>query len=327
MKFEHYMQMVIEDPEKAIIHDFREEIINFEKLEYKIEEKPIDHFIIYQASGYKTYSKDKNVEMAARKMLRYRDRGAEIGEEEKHADACYLIIDIYDELWSEEHRKLAPIGDTMNSCNTTINRWLETKLKDANLKKTLKDINEEKCAELGEKVHDYFFFNFEGENPRWATVRSILLYDAKPKWFRGLLGEAKEFLSVAYTVGNFIPCPKACNSPRGFRNPVIKDYWDLTLWYIYLWYKYKADKLLEKIVRNKYVQYKKWLDSFDSWDDFVEWDTKPYGRPKEFWDGHFTGAVLPKTDEQIKAFFTHAAESIKARSERMVKALREKAGE
>ena len=78
--------------------------------------------------------------------------------------------------------------------------------------------------------------------------------------------------------------------------------------------------------------YREWLSAFKSWDDFIEtyylqdyteWTTRPYGRPKEFWDGHFSGRVLPQNPEQFNTFFARATECIKARSKRIVDALKE----
>lgn len=119
-------------------------------------------------------------------------------------------------------------------------------------------------------------------------------------------------------------------------------YWDLTLWCIHRWYngedegKEEALKKLFGEGDNQSVHrltYGEWLAKFGTWDDFVEknylqdyteWDQRPYGRPKEFWDGHFEGPALPQTPEQIEAFFTRAAQCIEARSQRMVAALKEK---
>lgn len=75
-----------------------------------------------------------------------------------------------------------------------------------------------------------------------------------------------------------------------------------------------------------------WLVGFKSWDDFIEnvllqdyteQQARPYGPPKELWDGHFSGPVLPSFEEQMEAFFTRATECIKARGKRMVDKLNE----
>ena len=47
-------------------------------------------------------------------------------------------------------------------------------------------------------------------------------------------------------IGNFMPIPNGCNSPRG--TGVLKDYWDLTLLNIYRYYVDNNYKALEIIV-------------------------------------------------------------------------------
>lgn len=238
------------------------------------------------------------------------------GSGDTDPDKCSLIWEVYQKLWDiDDKNREAYTGDTMNSVMRTLNKHLE--------------INEKKVSKKGE-----------------------------------------EFLSVAYTIGNFIPVPSKTENRQSFntkRNSCYaQDYWDRTLYCIYNWYHWekendheKAEKWLrilllatDKIkdhtadddtadddtIVNACIE---WLKAFcdkegkPSWDifveknylqDYTEWPTRPYSRPKEFWAGHFCGGTenaLPQTPEQFEAFFTHATACIKARSARMVAALRE----
>lgn len=233
---------------------------------------------------------------------------------------CQLAAEIYKALWSKKKHTFCKnrgtlAGETMNSVLTTLNELGK----------------QEKLGEMSKNnwinLHQNKFLLFQR------------FFEANP--------QAVEFIRVAHTIGNFTIWPSGCNGPRGFNNREIEDYWDLTLWNIYCWYKDKSDKRpddesdehLKRIVNGKFQKLRKWLELFQdekgnpSWDifveknylqDYTEWTTSPYGRPKEFWDGHFSGKALPQTPEQIEAFFVHATECIKARSKRMVDALRER---
>lgn len=201
-------------------------------------------------------------------------------------------------------------GDTMNSWSTTVNEFVRKYGK------------------------DYVLGWNGGYIPSgYATWAEFL---SKPENYRRALPSyIQEFLEVVYTIGNFVLVPMAPGG--GFntkRNSTYRDYWDLTLQGIYHYYKGKECPALGKecpaLFQEK--ETKAWLDSFKNWDDFVEknymqdyteWPQRPYGRPKEFWDGHFEGSPKPpQTVEQAQAFFTRAAQCIKARSKRMVEALR-----
>ena len=72
-----------------------------------------------------------------------------------------------------------------------------------------------------------------------------------------------------------------------------------------------------------------WLDSFPSWDafvegsflqDFVHSTSGGYGMPRELWRGHFSGHVMPQGDQR-EAFFTNASAWISARGARLAIAL------
>ena len=60
-------------------------------------------------------------------------------------------------------------------------------------------------------------------------------------------------------------------------------------------------------------------------DDFVKITLfKKYGEPKELWDGHFTGTVLPKNKKQVEQYYSRASQWITARGQRMLVKLQEK---
>jgi len=157
----------------------------------------------------------------------------------------------------------------------------------------------------------------------------------------------QDFIQVAHTIGNFLPWPAGCNSPRGI-GPV-KDYWDLTLDCIYWWYQknrawLKAGNTFQKndtivnLFGSQMVNFTQFLAAFGSWDVFVEDNymrpcveepgvgDEKYGRPKELWKGHLAKAtpVLPQTEEEIETFFKRAAECVRERGKLMVTALRKK---
>ncbi|MDU1326222.1 MAG: hypothetical protein E6933_13755 [Clostridiales bacterium] len=78
-----------------------------------------------------------------------------------------------------------------------------------------------------------------------------------------------------------------------------------------------------------------WLNSYESWDAFVEGnflqgfvnqEGNGYGWPKELWKGHFTGSVSPKEEGQFVEFFTNAAAWITARGTRIAVALAQSLG-
>lgn len=254
---------------------------------------------------------------------------------------CQLAAEIYMTLWDEDihaycekagtpagERDVTLVGETMNSILTTLN-------------------------ELAKKL--------KGQR-RWSWARWKDLHETAPEEFKEIFDkcpEAREFIAVAHTIGNFLPWPAGCNGPRG-TGPV-KDYWDLTLKCIYLWYQENKEWLKEgprlpqngKIVGlfdSQMANFDQYLATFGTWDMFVEenymapfvhliTDSRHqelveelgideiegcYGLPKELWEGHFSGQVLPQKKEQIEVFFKRATERILARGELMVAALRKK---
>lgn len=159
-----------------------------------------------------------------------------------------------------------------------------------------------------------------------------------------------EFMKVAYTIGNFIPVPSGFQR-RGTGHS--KDYWDLALMCIYndyaekkewpvKWPGYTLTWLLSGNAEALRLC-RKWLDSYESWDafvegnflqDFVDEKTKNgYGMPKPLWTGHFDGNIMPRKDEdaddrawQFREYFTNAAAWITARGTRIAAALAKSLG-
>lgn len=249
---------------------------------------------------------------------------------------CQLASEIYKALWSEEilafcarigspsgEQKETFVGDTLNSVLTTLNELAKSKFQEKWWSwKKWKDLYGE------DKAHEKF------------------------KQFFDVYPRVKDFVRVAHTIGNFIPWPVGCNALRG-TSPQIKDYWDLTLDRIYWWYQKNKEWLKERpqfpkndmivgLFDSQMINFDQYLTAFGSWDNFVKanymqpfvytmdgrdvpenWPG-PFGRPKELWEGHLAKAtpVLPQTKEEIEAFFERATECIRARSRRMVDALR-----
>ena len=136
-------------------------------------------------------------------------------------------------------------------------------------------------------------------------------------------------MKVVYTIGNFIPVPlhPSFNTKR---NNKVHDYWDLTLLAIYEYYRGNgAESKLAALFEEDSVR--NWLNSFGDWTNFVEKNfMNPfvekhgdlYGRPRELWDGHFNGIILPRTRGQFEQFFVNATVRILARGQLMAEALK-----
>lgn len=307
-------------------YDFKNEVVQFDK------EDEITKFNVYEASGEFGVAAEEIGKLYAKYKYNYND---------KEADSCSLMQEIYDKLWnklwdkeilSHYRDKVKLYGDTMNSCNITLNKLFSEKkeyiLQSANL-------TQDKKQEL-EKVTG------------WSKRASILLYvNDKKKYDEiiNLYNGAKKFLTVAYTLGNFIPVPKVFNNSRGYKNKKIEDYWDLTLLAIYNWFMEQTKKpIVYNINLIDVVQSEEnetacgeWLNCFRddngilSWDDFVEKNYlqdfvksnesnngNKYGMPEELWDGHFNGDVLPTKEDDFSQFFINASEWITKRGEKMV---------
>lgn len=307
MTIDEFLKLAKDSPKKACSYDFREEIMAFDGAKDGLE-----RHIIYKAVGIA--EKDNDDVRRGKKtdgwvgyeptQAIYNKRKGTIYIPGGEADCCDLLQKIFQRLWKDKLPKGTVGGDTMNSIQMTINRLLGTW----------------SARELEERY----------AKDQAAVTEKVV----------GAAG-AEDFLTYAYTVGNFIPCPAGCNRPA---TSVTKDYWDLTLYYIYCWYHdtpERRDCHLEKLFwgdkyQNQHIEnYKVWLGHFQSWDafieanylqDYTEWSAKPYGRPREFWNEHFSSLALPQTKEEIEAFFKRATECIRVRSRRIVEALAAEGG-
>lgn len=311
------------DLQKPETYDFREQIVAFMESENAIvkDEVAIARYIIYQAIGI---AEESSGCVAADEIYADYNKKEQIRIPKGEADTCPLMQEIYKKLWDEKYLQFCPqTGDTMNSCTTTVNHLIK-KWIDAGCISIDKGIK--KAPWSKRKTVSQYYSDHKRESKE-NTLKQVL------NNYSGL----KRYLRAVYTIGNFIPVPKGCNGPRG-AGPT-EDYWDLALKCICDWYgtSSKDEKLSflakllnyhEKAMKN----YGGWLESFGTWDDFVEynflqdyteWQERPFGRPKEFWDGHFDGAPLPVTTEQFNVFFSHAVDCISARSVRMINKLRE----
>lgn len=328
-------------------YDFKKEIVKF-----KPEDDEIDRFAVYQAIGiaeenandirknknspgyneseeiYKEYYHCTYIEIDNYDF----DRKIDSGE----ADRCALMQEIYEKLWDKEilskcrynsgDNKGKVCGDTMNSCNITLDALLGL------YKSQLKN----KYPELKEQLNKV--------KKSWSKRASTIVYkNAKSEFVRiiGSYKNAREFLKMAYTLGNFIPVPP-CFNDRGTSK--IKDYWDLTLLAIYNWFMEQTKKpivykitLIDVVKSDKIKKVYEWLECFKDWDDFVEKNylqafvydykcngKKKYGVPKVLWEGHFSGDVLPTKEDDFSQFFTNASAWIAARGERIALAVKKK---
>lgn len=182
-------------------------------------------------------------------------------------------------------------GDTMNSYATTIHEYL-------NIAAANSKVNWEICM----------------LDPH-QCLNSIISKDARL------------FIELNHTIGNFIPVPfvnknKAFNVPRGRRKGATKDYWDLALMAIYEYYTNNSEEWLTHMLGNteNVALCKVWLDGFQSWCCFVRANymepfvNENYGKPKELWKGHFAHPErLPKYPEQFSEFFINASDWIRER--------------
>lgn len=163
-----------------------------------------------------------------------------------------------------------------------------------------------------------------------------------------------EYIRVNDTLGNFIPVPFLGTDAGEFNRPrgtgFSKDFWDLALVCIYNHYMQKTGSVKsgngENMVREELYSLRwllkrennvrlceEWLESFLRWDDFVAQNflqdfvyqnsDGTFGRPKEFWKGHFDGAVFPKKPEDYQQFFANASAWTASRGMRLARAVKD----
>lgn len=241
-------------------------------------------------------------------------------------------------------------GDTMNSVSTTLNEAINRILK-ANKADELDQIKnaiyygivDGSIEDIREELNSFklpgwncsiiytteLYLNYD-KNLRRKGISNFSL-----KKYLERIGAFK-LIEVYHTLGNFIIIPKGWNKCR---YSSLKDYWDLTLLCIYNYYfKIEDEKYcIEKISGKKNIKrYKDYLDTFNTWETFIkvnflesfvklkkDKDGKivSYGKPKELWEGHFKGELLPTNIDQCIEYFNNSAEWIKERTTVMVKAL------
>ena len=241
-------------------------------------------------------------------------------------------------------------GDTMNSVSTTLNEAINRILK-ANKVDELDQIKnaiyygivDGSIEDIREELNS---FKLPGWNCSIIYTTELYLNYDKNLRRRGISNfsmenylkriDAMNLIEVNHTLGNFIIIPERCNAPRGSS---LKDYWDLTLLCIYNYYfEIKNEKYcIEKISGKKNIKrYKDYLDTFNTWETFIkvnflesfvklkkDKDGKivSYGKPKELWEGHFKGELLPINIYQCISYFNNSSKWIKERTTVMVKAL------
>lgn len=280
-----------------------------------------ERFFAYHSSKVKGSTR---FEIGSAKYAELKERGVLDGLVDPDSN-CRLLRDIYALLWEEKYldfRGLFICGETMNSANTTLNEFISSN------KREHEKLNEFKNST---KSRQNMSINY--------LINRFYDSDNELKSFLDETESLKKFLSIYHTLGNFIPFPVGCNPTRGCGTTC--DYWDLTLKHIYEYYKIKdSDKtedaavIIQKICKNTSkipdaeTNLKKWLDKFGSWESFIDENyMSPFvdenGEPKELWEGHFDGAVLPDFD-QCNEYFKNASEWILARGKLMVEVLREK---
>lgn len=197
-------------------------------------------------------------------------------------------------------------------------------------------------------THAYLDMKFGSPDEKWDCIVFSRYHETYQGEETPLLNS---FFRCVHTLGNFIPVPfisnneGAFNSPRGRSSS--KDYWDLTLVCLYNYYAEKAGHppipnngqkiyTLEWLLRAEENARlcKDWLDSFGSWNHFVEknflqdfvWSVETgWGKPKELWAGHFdfVDNAKPKNLQEFHEFFFHAASWIPARGVRIATAAKD----
>lgn len=149
------------------------------------------------------------------------------------------------------------------------------------------------------------------------------------------------FMQVVYTIGNFVPVPFLPNqhSFNFWRNTLVNDYWDLSLYAIYRFYTGHQEYYLNWPKWGRMFQCEEnehWLEQSAmgqaGWDSFVEknfmqpftvTENGSYGPPVPLWDDHFLKGGLPQNEDEFRQFFTNATERILARGELIAKKVKE----
>lgn len=301
------------------------DVVNEFSDEYKNLKDPFKKYFIYKLSSpdsaYKEWDKKFKEDNPYWRELKDPDTQSTLLQE------IYGLLwpDLVDKCFMKEKNYI--YADTMNSVQTT-------------LVQIMKDIDKEKEI-LGNLVKRKRNYSANYSIALYSKTEEAGEFVKELRCFNGL----ENLIRYYHTIGNFLPVPYGFNSLRYRRT---QDYWDLTLFRIYKWYLATGDKTaqndeLHNLLCKEY-QYKPavfeeavrscemWLAYFVTWQGFIEKNflqdfvlisNRVYGKPKEFWAGHFSGPLLPETKTQMECFCTNASSWILARGNRMAIALNE----
>lgn len=149
-----------------------------------------------------------------------------------------------------------------------------------------------------------------------------------------------DFLQLVHSIGNFMPVPRGFNTGRS--NFGKWDSWDLTLNQLYQWYKdntpsgstvnnQSLEKLFEKDSnkQNSILSCQTWLESFDTWAQFVKENyldsfLHKNGTPKAFFENHSLTNPTPKTIIEYETFLQTVNACIISRGNSIINFLSEK---
>lgn len=159
--------------------------------------------------------------------------------------------------------------------------------------------------------------------------------------------EAYVLMNLYHTAGNFFLVPykngHSLTLSRRETGPS-RGYFDLFLLAVYNFFSGKTDYtgslasvlkdegladfykryLTERFVTNNVLSWDKYIE-INYLQDYVEGSKENgYGRPIELWPGHFTGKVMPQTEEEFILFYNNAADRTRKRGKRIYLVLKKK---
>lgn len=285
------------------------------------EKTGYEKYFIYRSPKPERFPRTDGIYLTAVSAIEknYRQYG-EIGDPDTESN---LLQDIYTILWPDLKKgqkgymmnKNRICSDTMTSCQTILNDYVERKMPDVLTKYSVKRVSNKIC---------------------------IALYETDPS-FRELLDKSKKlkhFIDVYHTLGNYIPVPCGFNAARSGHFGS-HDSWDLTLMKIKEYYDARKEihecigktpaspgiKIMELLHRNgEIINCCKWLDSFAGWEDFIDKNFlqdfvgEDY-QPRPFCGEHSWECPHVKNFDD---FFDEASLMIEKRSEKMVEKLKER---
>lgn len=235
-----------------------------------------------------------------------------------------LLQSIYSLLWPEIREEKSEYmmckgwiySDTMTSCQTVLNNYVENKMPEVLKRYSARHVSSLMCIELYET-------------------------DAA---FRKLLEKSEDlehFISVYHTLGNYIPIPYGFNRARS-GSFASHDSWDLTLMKIKEYYDAgkeisnrseeifpRSQKVLMELLHGnkEMISCCQWLNGFAGWEDFIDKNflqdfVGPNYQSLPFCKGHSWSC--PQISENFDEFFRNAWQMIEKRSRRMIKEIEKK---